>query len=117
MGFSLLLAVLAIKFRKAAQKNADFRRFLMGHECSVVIKTKDNRRGKRFIFRQGAFSSDRALNEYDAAMIWKDAKTAFAGLRAGEDGIKRALGSHLVGIDGQLHSFTWFGAALKFVTT
>jgi hypothetical protein len=117
MGLSLLLIMLAMKFKKAAKKNRDFRKFLMGHECRVVIKTKDNKRGKRFIFKEGTFSSDGVLNEYDAAMIWRDAKTAFTGLKAGEEGIKRALQNHLVGVDGQIHSFTWFGAAIKFVTT
>lgn len=116
MGFSLVLAILAMKFRKAAKTNRDFRKFLLGHECRIVIKTKDGSRGKRFIFRDGAFSSDSVLNEYDAAMIWSDAKTAFKGLKEGEEGIKRALQNHLVGIDGEVHSFTWFGAAIKFVT-
>jgi len=27
-----------------------------------------------------------------------------------------ALQNHMVGIEGELHSFTWFGAAMKFVT-
>jgi len=117
MGFSLLLTILALKFKKASKTSKDFKKFLMGHECSVVIKTKDGRRGKRFIFRDGTFSSDGVLDEYDAAMIWSDAKTAFKGLKEGEGGIKHALQNHLVGIDGEVHSFTWFGAAIKFVTT
>ena len=116
MGFSLVLAVLALKFRKASRSNRDFRKFLMGHECRVVIKTKDGRRGRRFIFKDGAFSSDGVLDDYDAAMIWSDAKAAFTGLKEGEQGIKAALQNHLVGIDGKVHSFTWFGAAIKFVT-
>ena len=49
-------------------------------------------------------------------MIWGDAKTAFSALKKGEEGIKAALQNHQVGIDGQVHSFTWFGAAIKFVT-
>jgi hypothetical protein len=116
MGFSLLLTILAIKFKKASMKSKDFKKFLMGHECRVVIKTKDGRRGKRFVFKDGKFSSDGVLNEYDTAMIWSDAKTAFKGLKAGEEGIKHALQNHLVGIDGEVHSFTWFGGAIKFVT-
>ncbi len=117
MGFSLVLAILALKFKKASATNKDFKRFLMGHECRVVVKTKDGQRGRRFIFKDGTFSSDGVLNEYDAAMIWSDAKSAFKGLKAGEEGIKAALQNHLVGIDGEVHSFTWFGAAIKYVTT
>lgn len=117
MGFSLLLAILASKFKKAAKLNEGFKKFLMGHECTVVIKTKDGKRGKRFIFKDGRFSTDAVLEDYDTAMIWGDAKTAFSALKKGEEGIKTALQNHLVGIDGQVHSFTWFGAAIKFVTT
>ena len=117
MGFSLVLTILALKFKKASRTNKGFKKFLMGHECRVVIKTKDGSRGKRFIFRDGTFCADGVLDEYDAAMIWSDAKAAFKGLKAGEEGIKAALQNHLVGIDGKVHSFTWFGAAIKFVTT
>ncbi|MBA7578625.1 hypothetical protein ES708_20490 [subsurface metagenome] len=117
MGFSLLITILALKFKKASKTNKDFQKFLMGHECSVVIKTKDGKRGKRFIFKDGEFSSDTVLDEYDAAMIWSNTKTAFKGLKAGEEGIQNALRNHLVSIDGEIHSFTWFGAAITFVTT
>lgn len=117
MGFSLLIAILALKFKKASKSNKDFRKFLMGHECSIVIKTKDGKRGKRFIFKDGQFSSDAVLDEYDAAMIWSNAKAAVKGLKAGEGGIQEALQNHLVSIDGEIHSFTWFGAAITFVTT
>ena len=117
MGFSLLITILALKFKKASKSNKDFRKFLMGHECSIVIKTKDGKRGKRFIFKDGTFSSDTVLDEYDAAMIWSDAKAAVKGLKAGEEGIQQALQNHLVSIDGEIHSFTWFGAAITFVTT
>ena len=45
-----------------------------------------------------------------------DAKIAFKAMKKGEEGIMDALQNHLVGIEGELHSFTWFGAAMKFVT-
>jgi hypothetical protein len=115
MGFSLLLYLLIFKFKVAARTNKDFRKFLMGHECTVVIKTKDGKRGKRFIFKNGGFSSDSVLDAYDTAMIWSDAKTGLKALKAGEDGIKEALQNHRVSIDGMVHAFTWFGAVLKFV--
>lgn len=115
MRFKLLLAIIASKFKKAAQSNENFRRFLMGHECAVVIKTDDNRKGKRFIFRDGKFSSDDVLDRFDAAMVWADAKTAFNSMKEGKDGITRAIQNHDVAIEGKLHSFTWFGAAINFV--
>jgi len=114
MEFSELLSLLVSIFEGAAKTNDDFKKFLMGHECSIVIKTKDGKRGKRFIFKDGNFSADDVLDDFDAAMIWSDEETAFNGLKDGEEGIKRALSNHFVCIDGKVHDFTWFGAVLKF---
>ena len=86
MGFSLLLALLATKFKKASKLNENFKKFLMGHECTVVIKTKDGKRGKRFLFRDGRFSTDAVLDDYDTAMIWGDAQTAFPCFEKGGRG-------------------------------
>jgi len=59
----------------------------MGHECRIVVKTKDNKRGKRFIFKDGKFSSDSVLDQYDAAMVWADAKIAFKAMKKGKKGL------------------------------
>ena len=115
MRFLLLLTILSSKFKKAAEKNPDFQKFLMGQECSVVIKTRDNSKGRRFIFKDGRFSCDKRLDQYDAAMIWSDAGLAFNAMKRGDEGITEALQNHRVAIDGKLHAFTWFGAAIKFV--
>jgi len=115
MRFLLLLSILSSKFKKAADQNPNFQKFLMGHECAVVIKTRDNSKGRRFIFRDGRFSCDKKLDEYDAAMIWADPVTAFKAMKQGDEGVTEALQNHRVAIDGKLHSFTWFGAAINFV--
>jgi len=115
MLFKLLLTIIASKFKKSSQTDVNFRKFLMGHECRIVVKTKDNMTGKRFIFKDGNFSSDAILDEYDAAMVWANPKIAFNAMKKGEEGIMDALQNHMVGIEGQIHSFTWFGAAINFV--
>ena len=115
MRLILLLTILASKFKKSAKTDVNFKKFLMGHECRIVVKTKDNKKGKRFIFENGTFSSDTVLDDFDAAMVWVDAKTAFHAMKKGEDGIIKALQDHVVGIEGKMHSFTWFGAAINFV--
>jgi hypothetical protein len=117
MRFSILLALLVFKFRKAARNNKNFQVFLMGHECAVVIRTKDGKRGKRFIFKNGLFAADPVLDHYDVAMVWSDATTAFNGLKNGEEGIKQALRNHFVYLDGKIQDFSWFGAVLKFCMT
>ncbi|MCK5783283.1 MAG: hypothetical protein KAH06_02475 [Desulfobacterales bacterium] len=115
MRLLLLLTILASKFKKSAATNTNFKKFLMGHECRIVVKTKDDKKGKRFIFKDGQFSSDSVLDEYDAALVWSDAKIGFNAMKKGEEGIMDALQNHRVGIEGQIHSFTWFGAAINFV--
>lgn len=115
MRFLLLLTILASKFKKASRTDENFKKFLMGHECRVVIKTDDNKKGKRFIFRDGQFSTDGVLDQYDTAMVWADAATAFTAMKKGDDGIMDALKNHVVAIEGKVHSFTWFGAAIKYV--
>jgi hypothetical protein len=113
----MLLAFLAFKFRRVAKINKNFKTFLMGHECAVVIKTRDGKRGKRFIFKNGLFATDAILDCYDVAMVWSDATTAFKGLKDSEEGIKNALRDHFVYLDGKIQDFSWFGAVLKFCMT
>jgi hypothetical protein len=115
MRFLLLLAILTSKFKKASAGDPNFKKFLMGHECRVVIKTNDGKKGKRFIFKDGKFFSDEILDQFDAAMVWVDAKTGFNVMKKGEQGITQAIQTHRVAIEGKLHSFTWFGAAINFV--
>jgi hypothetical protein len=113
MRFLLLLSLLASKFKKAARNNRGFEKLLMGHECSIVIKTNDGSKGRRFLFRNGGFSTDSDLEQFDAAMVWTDANTAFHAMRRGDQGIRDALQNHLVAIEGKLHSFSWFRAAIR----
>jgi hypothetical protein len=115
MRFLLLLAILTSKFKKASDKDEHFKKFLLGHECKIVIKTNDGKKGKRFIFENGKFSADGKLDQFDAAMVWNDARTAFFAMKQGEAGITEAIQNHKVTIEGKLHSFTWFGAAINFV--
>lgn len=115
MRFLLLLAILSSKFQKASRTDKNFKKFLMGHECRIVIKTRDGKKGKRFIFENGTFSSDKNLDEFDSAMVWSDAATAFVAMKKGEEGITEAIQNHKVAIEGKLHAFTWFGAAINFV--
>jgi hypothetical protein len=115
MRFTLLLKFIAFKFKKVSSTNKNFQKFLLGNECRIVIKTKDGKKGQRFVFNDGKFSSDKVLDQYDAAMIWTDASTAFNAMRKGEEGITDGLQNHKVGIEGHMHSFQWFASALAFV--
>ena len=115
MRFYILLLFIANKFKRSASAGEDFEKFLLGHECRIVIKTNDGKKGKRFLFENGGFSTDNVLDQYDSAMVWDDAAIAFNAMKKGADGIMEALQNHVVRIEGSIHDFTWFGAALNFV--
>ena len=115
MRFLFLLGFIANKFKRSAADGKDFEKFLLGYECRIVIKTNDGKKGKRFIFENGGFAADSVLDQYDSAMVWDDAAIAFNAMRKGADGIMEALQNHVVRIEGNVHDFTWFGAALNFV--
>ena len=107
--------VLDMKFRKAI-KDKNFRKFAEGYDCAVVMKTLDNRSGKRFIFKNGTFASDNVLDEFDGALVWKDNLTAIKALAQGTDqGIYEAVQKHNATILGPLHVFNWFGSAMNLV--
>ena len=40
MLFKLLLFILSSKFKKSSKTDSNFKKFLMGHECAIVVKTK-----------------------------------------------------------------------------
>ena len=115
MRFLILLRFIANKFKRSASGSEDFEKFLLGHECKIVIKTDDGKKGKRFIFENGRFYTDSVLDRYDSAMVWDDAAVAFNAMKKGADGIMEALQNHVVRIEGSIHDFTWFGAALNYV--
>lgn len=107
--------VLDAKFRQAS-KDKDFRKFAAGYDCSVVMKTLDNRSGKRFIFKNGTYASDNVLDEFDSALVWKDNLTALKALLAGNDqAIYEEVQKHNAFFLGPVHIFNWFGSAMNLV--
>jgi hypothetical protein len=115
MPLSFLLSIITLMFKKAFKKDVNFKKFLAGYDCALVIKTRDGKHGRRFIFKDGKLSTDSVLDKYDAAMIWCDSLTAFKYLAKGEEGTLEAMRKHLAAIDGKMHSFQWFNCAINYV--
>lgn len=77
MKFSLLMKILPLIIKLNIITKKYVRDMLKNHNYRFVMMTKDGKQGKRFIFREGTFSADNVLTEYDVAYVWKDGNTAF----------------------------------------
>ncbi|MFZ5570691.1 MAG: hypothetical protein ACOZF0_09820 [Thermodesulfobacteriota bacterium] len=77
MKFSLLMTILPLIIRLHITLKKYVRDMLKTHHYRFVMMTRDGRRGKRFLFRDGTFATDNVLNEYDVAYVWRDGNTAF----------------------------------------
>ncbi|TFH42475.1 MAG: hypothetical protein E4G96_03385 [Chrysiogenales bacterium] len=84
MRFSLLLFGLMILMKRKAKKNAEFRQKLREKDYTLVIKTKDGKRGRVFIFRNGEIESRKGDDPgADISLVWRDASTGFRVMRGG----------------------------------
>jgi len=76
---------------------------------TFVMMTKDGKRGRRFIIRNGQFSSDRALTDYDLAYVWKDGDTAFKVLTTPDPvGMHKAMANWDLEMVGDTSLSLWF---------
>jgi len=119
MKFTLLLFILYRKLKKASEKNPEFKEYIKKEKTKVLIKTADGKRGLLFIFDNGKFSSVPGgdQKQFDVAMIWKDADTAFK-IMASEDLNKsmEALFEGKLVFEGDDKQALWFTGATTFLT-
>jgi hypothetical protein len=118
MKFTLLLFILYRKLKKAARKNAEFQEYIKNEKTRILIKTADGKRGRLFIFDQGRISSLTGDQpQFDAAMVWSDADTAFE-IMASEDLNKsmEALYAGKLNFEGDNQQALWFTGATTFLT-
>lgn len=91
MLFSLLLAFLDLALKITSKTNKSVKEMISIRDLVYVIRTKDEKRGKRFIFK-GKYSSDKTFKDYNLALVFKDASTGFKTLAfGGESGIQDAV--------------------------
>jgi hypothetical protein len=115
MKFSLLLFALFQILRVAALTNAAFKKYISKAQAKILIKTKDGRYARLFIFDKGkvrSIAGDR--DDFDAALVWADARTGFAVMTD-----KRSDASFNAAADGKLKVegmgvyAQWFEGAVK----
>jgi len=85
MKFSLLLFGLLWKLRGTAKKNPAFRERLREQNFTLQIKTRDQLRGRYYIFSDGEVFSRKGIHSQpDVALVWGCENLAFKIMKAGD---------------------------------
>lgn len=116
MRLSLLLFILSLKLKAAARKNQAFRKYIgTTITLKVLIKTRDGKSGRLFVFDKGRVSSLKgAHHACDAALVWSDSGSAFTVMLKGTDeaSFKAAAAGKLT-VEGMAYYIQWFNDAVK----
>ena len=114
MLFSMLLAILGFMMGMAAKNNKAVKELLRVRTATYVIMTKDGTRGRRYMIRNGKFSSDTVLKDYDMALVFENADVGFKTLALGGDtGLQVAMNNYNLKLDGNPAMFNFFGILLS----
>ncbi len=118
MRFSLLLLILYQKLKKAPKKNAAFRNYIGKMKSKILIKTADGKRGRLFIFDRGSISSISGGNhsDFDVALVWSDAGTAFKVMASASDEESfKAAAQGKLRVEGMAIYAQWFTEGVKLI--
>ncbi len=115
MKFSLLLFLLSHKLKKAMKKHKSFRDRLREKDFTMVIKTRDGKRGRSFTFGGGEVSSKRGdAGNPAVALVWEDAATAFSVMsKSSNEATMKALSEGKLKIEGDANYALWFSETVK----
>lgn len=113
MLFSLLLWILDLAISVGAKRNKALKDMIKARNFAYVIMTKDGKIGRRFIFRNGKYSSDKVLTDYDMAMVFENANVGFKTLALeGDNGVQEAINKWTLKIVGNDYHLLWFGVVM-----
>lgn len=113
MLFSILLSFLSFMIGISAKNNRSIREMITVRNCAYVIMTKDGKIGRRFIFREGRYSSDKVLTDYDLALVFEDAAIGFKALALdGVTGMTKAMNNFQLMLVGNQKLYNFLGIAI-----
>lgn len=114
MKFSLLLWFLHVAISIAAKRNKSLKDMIKVRNHAYVIMTRDGKTGRRFIFKNGKYSSDKVLTDYDMALVFENAGIGFKTLAFGGDtGLDDAKNNWTLRIQGDDYHMLWFGIVMQ----
>lgn len=113
MLFTLLLGIVGIAIGIAVHTNKSIKEMISIRNCAYVIMTRDGKRGKRFQFRHGKYSTDNVLTDYDLALVFENADVGFKTLALGGDtGLQVAMNNYDLKLVGNAKIFNFFGVLI-----
>ncbi len=113
MLFTMLLSMIGFLMGRAAKTNKAVKEMMAIRNLTFVIMTEDGKTGRRFIFKDGKYFTDKILKDYNMAMIWKNPDVAFKALAfGGETGIQDAMNNWNMRLAGDPGFFNFFGMLL-----
>ena len=113
MLFSLLLSVVSLAITMMVKTNKSVKEMLTIRDTRYVIMTRDGARGRRYIFRNGKFFSDKVLTDYDLALVFESADIGFKTLAFGGDtGLQTAMNNYDLKLVGNPNIFNFFGVMI-----
>lgn len=117
MRLSLLLFILSLKLRDAALRNRAFKNYIGTVRLNILIRTRDGKSGRLFVFDKGSVSSVKgAGHACDAALVWSDSGTAFRVMIKGTDEASfQAAAAGMLTVEGMSYYIQWFNDAVKLV--
>jgi len=112
MKFKILLYVLGRKLIKKAGKDAEFKKKISEKNCTVQIKTADNKKGRYYTFNNGTVTATGGIAASPAvSLTWKDAPTAFEAMKSGK--VMDALKDGSLKLEGDGATALWFAGIAK----
>ena len=113
MLFSLLLAVVGFAIGITVRTNKSVREMITLHNCAYVIMTRDGKIGRRYQFRNGKYSTDKLLTDFDLALVFENADIGFKTLALGGDtGLQVAMNNYDLKLVGNSKIFNFFGVMI-----
>ena len=117
MKFSLLMNMIALLIKLNLKRHKYLRDMIRAKNHAIVMMTKDGKRGKRFIIKNGEFATDQVLADYDLALIWKDGDTAFKVFTSNDPtALHQAMANWDLEMDGDESLSVWFTIFLGYAT-
>ena len=119
MKLNAILLGLAMMFKYAALKSAEFRKRIEGKNLKVQLKTKDGRFGRLYIFENGKVSSKAGVHsEADFALVFKTAKIAARLLTPPINQLEQieAIKNFLIHPEGDDADGVWFAQTVMAAT-
>jgi len=114
MKFSLLLFGLLSKLKATAKKNPTFRERLRERNFALQIKTRDDLRGRYYIFSDGEVFSKKGIHSHpDVALVWSSEELAFKIMKAGDrDATMQARENGDLVVEGDPMLAMWFSETI-----